>query len=303
MITRDSTRRLGGSRTRARSPEPLPRMDSKTDRALTAASLLAIALLSWAYLLFVARQGTAAGSLVDDAMGMIRDGVTSSARESISRRAVSVAGAPDLRSWQLADLGLAFSMWAIMMIAMMTPSATPMILAFARLTSTASGGGRGMTTTMAFLTGYLVVWVSFGAGATLLQWALHSGGLISPQAVSVAPRLGGALLLLAGIYQLTPLKYLCLTHCRSPAQFLMFSWRDGVTGALKMGLRHGLYCVGCCWSLMLLLFVGGVMNLVWVAGMTAYFVVEKSIPAGQWLAQGTGVVALATGAWLVAGSF
>ena len=182
---------------------------------------------------------------------------------------------PNIQAWRVEDILFNLVMWAVMMVAMMTPSATPMILTFAGLNRRRNTNETPVIATTLFLAGYLIVWFSFSAAATLVQWGFHSVGLLSPDMISVTPLLGGILLILAGIYQFTPLKYVCLSKCRTPVSFLATEWRDGTKGALSMGLRHGIYCLGCCWTLMLLLFVAGIMNLLWVALIAGYVLVEK----------------------------
>jgi len=146
-----------------------------------------------------------------------------------------------------------------------------------------------------FLSGYPLVWTGFSALTTLAQWGLHEAALLSPMMVSTSPILGGVLLLAAGLFQWTPLKYACLNHCRSPLGFLMTDWRDGRRDALLMGLKHGSYRTGCCWFLMALLFVAGVMNLLWVAAITAFVLIEKAAPRGDLIGRFAGVVLCAAG--------
>lgn len=153
-----------------------------------------------------------------------------------------------------------------------------------------------------FLLGYVIVWTGFSAVATLAQWGLHSLALLSPMMVSTSPILGGVLLIGAGIFQFTPLKHACLAHCRTPLGFLMTEWREGTQGALFMGLRHGSFCVGCCWLLMALLFVAGVMNLLWVAAIAAYVLIEKVVPEGQWVSRAIGSLVIVWGTWMIAGT-
>jgi len=149
--------------------------------------------------------------------------------------------------------------------------------------------------TAIFLGGYVIVWTGFSALATLAQWGLHETALLSPMMVSTSPILGGLLLLTAGVYQWTPLKYACLKHCRSPLGFLMTNWREGPRGALIMGLRHGMFCTVCCWFLMALLFVAGVMNLLWVATITLFVLVEKVVPRGDIVGRVAGGVLVIAG--------
>jgi predicted metal-binding membrane protein len=192
-----------------------------------------------------------------------------------------------------------FLMWAIMMVAMMLPTALPMILLYARVaaqreTSTA------LPPTFVFVGAYVAVWTAFSALAAGTQWWLTSLGVVDG-AMRFGDRLPGGLLLIgAGLYQLTPLKRICLVHCRSPVEFLMRHWRAGYEGALSMGLHHGAYCVGCCWFVMALLFVGGVMNLAWVAAIAAFVLAEKVLPFGQRVGQVAGVVAMVAGLSFIA---
>jgi predicted metal-binding membrane protein len=149
-----------------------------------------------------------------------------------------------------------------------------------------------------FLAGYLVLWTAFSFAATLAQWGLHCLALISPKMAGTSPVLGGLLLVTAGIYQWTPLKRACLKHCRTPLQFFLTCWQDGTAGAFLMGLRHGIYCLGCCWLLMAILFAVDVMNLVWIAALNVLVLVEKIIPRGFWLAKAAGLFLMVWGGWL-----
>jgi predicted metal-binding membrane protein len=149
--------------------------------------------------------------------------------------------------------------------------------------------------TLMFGLGYLIVWIGFSACAAVLQWALHEAAMLSPAMAASNPRVAGAIVIAAGVYQLTPWKGVCLTHCRSPLGFLMSSWRDGATGALRMGIGHGAHCLGCCWALMCVLFAVGVMNLLWVAALTGVVLLEKVGPAGAIVARVAGVVMIGVG--------
>ncbi|WP_157265459.1 DUF2182 domain-containing protein [Thiobacillus thioparus] len=208
---------------------------------------------------------------------------------------------PNAREWGPFDLALVFTMWVVMMIGMMAPSASPVLLLFARIRherrfQVSSGMMSGL-----FLFGYLLAWTAFSVAATLIQWGLHSVMLISPAMVGTSPLLGGAVLVAAGIYQWTPAKHACLNHCRSPLGFLLNEWRDGARGALVMGWRHGLYCTGCCGLLMLVLFVVGVMNLLWIALLAAFVLLEKNLPQGRRLSHATGLALVAWGSWMALG--
>jgi predicted metal-binding membrane protein len=194
-------------------------------------------------------------------------------------------------------------MWAVMMVAMMVPSVSPMVLTFMSVNRARCERQRPFVPTWIFLSGYLVAWTAFSALATIGQWALHGSALVSSAMVVTSPWLAAALLVAAGLFQLTPLKRACLVRCRAPLTFLMTEWREGWSGAFLMGLRHGAYCVGCCWLLMSLLFVAGVMNLLWVAAISLLVLAEKALPAGPRLGRTAGRLLLAGGvAWLVSGA-
>ena len=202
-------------------------------------------------------------------------------------------------TWDAPYLLLIFLMWVVMMAGMMLPSALPTILLFRRVIyrdPLVQAPGARM---FVFACGYVAAWTLFSAAATLLQWALAEAALLSPMMVSASPWLGGAILLVAGVYQWTPLKNACIAHCRSPLAFLMQNWRPGVPGAFRLGLRNGLYCVGCCWALMLLLFVGGVMSLLWIAAITAFVLAEKLAPYGAQGGRLSGVALVAAGLWVL----
>ncbi len=209
---------------------------------------------------------------------------------------------PRMQAWGVADFVLTFGMWAVMMVAMMTPSATPMILMFAGVNRRRQEQGISYVPTSVFLVGYLVVWAAFSVLATAAQWGLYSASLLSPMMASTSPILGGVLLLVAGVYQWTPLKHACLSKCRSPMGFVLHDWREGKWGAFLMGLKHGGYCAGCCWSLMALLFVAGIMNLLWVAAIAGFILLEKVAPGGDRLGRVAGVVLAGWGALLIAGA-
>jgi predicted metal-binding membrane protein len=212
--------------------------------------------------------------------------------------AMAMDGMPDMlgvRAWSPADAGLMFLMWAVMMVGMMVPSAAPMTLLYAGVARTAAAQGSPLAPTAVFVSGYLLMWTLFSVAATAAQWGLERAALLSPAMVGTSPVLGAAILIVAGAYQLTPLKASCLRHCRSPAHLLAHGWRDGLGGALRMGFEHGAYCLGCCWALMALLFVGGVMNLLWVAAIAVFVLVEKLVPHGAGGGRLAGVGLLATG--------
>jgi predicted metal-binding membrane protein len=204
------------------------------------------------------------------------------------------------KSWTAADVFFTFTMWAVMMVGMMAGTVAPVLLLFAAAHA-GRDEGRAPAPVLMFGLGYLALWVGFSAGAALVQWGLHQAALLSPAMTASSPRLSGAILIAAGAYQLTSWKSSCLRQCRSPLGFLMANWRDGTFGAMQMGLRHGAYCLGCCWALMCLLFVVGVMNLVWVAVLTGFVLIEKIGPAGATVARVAGAVMIVAGIALFAG--
>lgn len=249
----------------------------RRDRAIVLGALGAVALLAAAY--------TVAGPGMDLAMSGDLGG------------AIMVPAV-----WSPAYAVLMFAMWWIMMVAMMIPSAAPMVLTVAAVARRQSSPARPLAMVSAFVAGYLVVWGAFSLAATLLQWGLEALLLLSPMAMaSTTPVFAGVVLVAAGIYQLSPMKHACLGRCRHPVGFIATHWRPGSRGAFRMGLVHGLWCLGCCWALMLLLFVGGVMNLVWVAGIALYVLVEKIVPFGAVVGYVAGVALVGWGLGLFFG--
>lgn len=207
--------------------------------------------------------------------------------------------APALQSWGWTELLPLFMMWAVMMVAMMLPSAAPVILLFSRIVASRAARGSQYASVAFFATGYLVAWWGFSAVASLLQWRLHAAAILSAEMRTVSPIAGAGILIAAGIYQWLPVKQACLSHCRSPLGFLTTSWREGRLGAVVMGIMHGAFCVGCCWMLMALLFAAGVMNLAWVAALSLIVLLEKVAPAGPAIARVGGVVLIGIGLALV----
>lgn len=234
------------------------------DRACLWGSLGAITTLAWLYLAWMPMSASDFGGQAARLLGVVSPGT---------------AGAV-----------LMFMMWAVMMVAMMVPSAAPMIETYARIVR-GRGPHSGYRVGL-FAIGYLTIWTGFSAGATAAQAALQRAGMVSG-ALTATPYLSAALLIAAGLYQVTPLKNVCLSKCRSPLGYLLTTWREGARGALFMGMHHGATCVGCCWMVMLLLFVFGVMNLIWVAALSIFVVLEKSLPAGRLIARISGYAMLA----------
>jgi predicted metal-binding membrane protein len=207
-----------------------------------------------------------------------------------------------ITSWETCgtgDLAMLFAMWAVMMAGMMLPSAAPSLLLYARVIRHSPGAERVPAHVYAFAGGYLLVWTAFSVLATALQRALAGLLLLNPTMKTSSALLGGALLMLAGIYQFTPWKRSCLNVCRSPIDFLTRHWKPGVGGGFRLGAANGLFCLGCCWALMLLLFVGGVMNLWCIAALTVFVLLEKLAPLGAQGGRLSGALLFATGVWLI----
>jgi len=197
---------------------------------------------------------------------------------AMNMRGMEMEAIASIRAWCAIDFSLMFLMWAVMMVGMMVPTAMPVTLIYAAVARKAAGQGSPVAPSFVFIAGYVAAWTPFSLGATVAQWGLDQATLLSPMMVSTSPVLGAALLIGAGVYQLTPYKSACLENCRAPAEFIASHWRPGAPGAFRMGLEHGLYCLGCCWLLMGLLFFGGVMNLLWIAGITLFVLLEKLLP-------------------------
>ncbi len=247
----------------------------KRDRTIVISGIAGVSMLAWAYMIYLA----SGMKNMDVVMKMVM---------------------PQIQSWGAVDFLLTFVMWTVMMVAMMVPSAAPMVLMFATVCRKRRERQDPSVSTGAFLLGYVVAWAWYSFLATLCQWGLHSTALLSPMMASTSAVLGGMLLLAAGIFQFTPLKYACLTRCRSPLGFLLNEWRDGRRGAFIMGLRSGNYCVVCCWALMSLMFVAGVMSLFWMAVIAAFVLVEKVAPGGRWVSRISGILLIIWGAWMLA---
>lgn len=245
-------------------------MIRRRERLILAGCLAAMVLSAWAYLVH------AKGAMADMEMpGMIMP-------------------------WDGFAVLLLFVMWAVMMVAMMMPSAAPMVLTFLEVNHRRKPTAQPLVPAGIFVGGYLAVWTAYSAAATLAQWGLHKAALLSPAMAATSPVLNGGLLFAAGVFQWTSLKSACLTSCRSPLTFLMSEWREGPAGAFVMGLRHGSYCVGCCWMLMALLFVAGVMNLFWVLAIALFVTAEKVLVRGELFGRLAGAVLVIAGVVLMA---
>src|SRR5215471_5875987 len=208
---------------------------------------------------------------------------------------------PASEPWRVIEFAYVLLMWAVMMVGMMAPSATPMILMYARVARQAKAQGKPYAATGWFAAGYLLAWSGFSLVATLLQWAIERAALLDSRMTLASNLVGAVVLIAAGVYQWTPLKDVCLVQCQSPLLFLMRhgGFRRDALGCLLLGLRNGAYCVGCCWMLMALLFVGGVMNVLWIALLALLILLEKLFRFGRWIARAAGATFLAAGAWLL----
>jgi predicted metal-binding membrane protein len=259
----------------------------RRDRLIFIVALSLLTALAWAYLVWLAND-------------MSMDGMDMTGFRMIpAGRGLMM---PTSEPWKLIEFGYVFAMWVVMMIGMMTPSATPMILIYARVGRQVASSGQPFASSVWFAAGYLLSWTAFSLAATGAQWALERAALLTPMMQSASNVLGGIMLIAAGLYQWTPLKEACLSYCQSPFTFIMrhggFSGK--ASAALALGFRHGLYCVGCCWALMALLFVGGVMNLFWIAALAILVLLEKVTPFGRIIARFAGLAFVAGGVWLLA---
>ena len=261
----------------------------RRDRAIVIAALATLAALAWAYLWWLADDMEMGGMdmsgfrMIPAGMGLMM---------------------PAMAPWNAIEFAFVFAMWAVMMIGMMAPSATPMILMYARVGRQGKAAGKPLAATGWFASGYFLTWIGFSLAATLVQWVVERAALLDSQMASASNIFGGIVLIAAGAYQWTPLKDVCLAQCQSPFQFLMRhgGFRGDLLGCLLLGLRHGAYCVGCCWVLMALLFVGGVMNVLWIALLALLVLLEKVTPFGRRVARAAGVGSIVAGAWMLLSS-
>jgi|SRR5581483_848712 len=260
----------------------------RRDKMIVAAALLALTVLAWSYVLWLAHAMSMGGMEMED----VRMGANP----------FNVVMIPSLRPWSMTEFAFAFVMWVVMMVGMMTPSAAPMILIYARVGRQAELQGKPLAATGYFAAGYLSAWAIFSLFATTGQWLLERASLLTPAMQSASATIGGVLLVAAGLYQWTPMKDTCLNYCQAPLQFIQRhgGFRRDAAGSLGIGLRHGLYCIGCCWGLMTLLFVGGIMNVAWIAGIAFFVLAEKVIPSGRLLTRAAGAAFTAAGIWLLA---
>jgi predicted metal-binding membrane protein len=260
------------------------------ERALVLGMLAAIVVASWLFLLAGAGTGMSAFSMTSLPMAL-----------GLTERVPIALATP--AAWTVGYAAIMVTMWWVMMIAMMLPSASPVILLHAKVAgevSVRAGAPASSRPTAAFLLGYLLVWGAFSVVAAAMQWAFEAAGVLSPMMMNSTNDLfAGLVLLVAGVYQLSPIKHACLRHCRGPLQFFSQHWRDGSSGAFRMGLHHGLYCLGCCWGMMLILFFGGLMNLYWIVGLALFVLLEKLMAPGQVIARLTGGALILGGAFFI----
>jgi predicted metal-binding membrane protein len=258
----------------------------RRDRLIVGGALGVITVLAWAYVLWLAADMNMGGMdmsgfrMVPAGMGIM---------------------APAAAPWSAIELALVFVMWAVMMVGMMVPSAAPMILLYARAGRQGRSAGKPFAATGWFAAGYFLAWAGFSLAATLVQWVLEREALLDASMASANVVLGATVLIAAGLYQWTPLKNACLVQCQTPFRFLMKhgGFRSDVLGCMRLGLVHGTYCVGCCWILMALLFVVGVMNVLWIAVLALLVLLEKLTPWGRWIARVAGALCIAAGIWML----
>jgi len=259
----------------------------RRDRVIVAAALVMLTALAWAYVWWLGTDMEMGGMdmsgfrMIPAGMGLMMP-----------------TGAP----WTATEFAFVFAMWAVMMIGMMTPSATPMILIYARVGRQAARQGKPLAASAYFAAGYLLTWTGFAVAATSAQWALERAALLTPMMAAASDMFSGAVLIAAGVYQWTPFKDACLRQCQSPLLFIQRhgGFRSDLLGTLALGARHGAYCIGCCWVLMALLFVGGIMNVLWIAAIAILVLAEKVVPAGRVISRVAGAGLFAGGAWLLA---
>lgn len=247
----------------------------KRDRLIIISGLFFITLLSWLYIIYLYNQMT-----------------------YMNMNALFFA-MPMTPEWTATDFMLLFLMWLVMMIAMMLPSVAPLILIFATVNRQRRKQDRPFVNTAYLMAGYFLVWAAFSLAATTLQWLLQQIALLNPEMKITSKIVASLTLFVAGIFQFTPLKQTCLKYCRTPLDFIQRHWKEGKKGALGMGIENGFYCLGCCWMLMVLLFVAGIMNLLWIALIALFVLIEKVSPQIKWIPYAAGIALIAYGCLLL----
>jgi len=257
------------------------------DRIVVWIALIFLTALAWSDLLWLSADMAEGGGMDMSGFRMIPSGMA--------------LMMPAHTPWRAMEFAFVFAMWTVMMVGMMTPSAAPMILMYARVSRQTEAQGAPLAATIWFVVGYFLVWAAFSLLATLVQWGLERTGLLDSAMATRSHVLGALVFVAAGTYQWTRLKDVCLAECQTPFAFLIRhgGFRRDAPGALMLGLRHGGYCVGCCWALMALLFVGGVMNVIWIVVLASVILLEKITPLGRMIAPLAGTILIAAGAWLL----
>ena len=282
----------------------------KRDSLIVASALVIITILAWVYLVIL-NGGMHMSAVTRPTHISVSDvhaigsmsGMDMQAMKGTSSN-VAVGGVvtgPAPTAWTPTYFLFIFAMWAVMMVGMMTPTVSPMVLIYSQLAKTSAAQGMPFASSMWFAGGYLIAWTSFALLASLAQYALDRAALLTPMMTLQSRTVSGTLLIAAGLYQWLPMKGACLSSCRAPLAFVQRhgGFSASALGSLRLGSLHGLYCVGCCWALMLLLFVAGVMNLFWIAALMFVVLAEKVLPAAAYLSRGVGVVAIGWGIWLL----
>jgi len=270
----------------------------RKDRAIVLAALASLSAIACAYILWLSQDMTTTPSLSSASGSGGMPNMQGSDMPGMDMGPIS-------KAWHSIDFAFALVMWAVMMVGMMTPSVAPMVLLYAGVGRKARATGGVFSSSAWFFIGYLLVWMGFSIAATCAQWLLTTLALLSPTMTTTSTVLSGLMLLLAGLYQWTPLKEVCLRQCQSPIAFLSKNggFQSDPFGAAGVGIKHGLYCLGCCWALMALLFVGGVMNVLWIAAIAILILLEKVIPLGRLVPRTSGVAMAVAGIWMLSGAF
>ncbi|OCP20877.1 metal-binding protein [Ensifer sp. LC54] len=279
----------------------------RRDRVIVAVALLALTGVTWLYILWLATGMDAMAVMPPSSDGMsgvmtMDMGAGDDMGMDMSPGAMVSMADVNLRPWSASTFAYAFVMWAMMMVGMMTPSATPMILLYAHVGRQAALDDKPFAATGFFAGGYLCAWILFALAATLGQWLLEAALLLTPMLASASRILSSVILISIGLFQWTPLKDACLRQCQAPLMFIQNhgGFRRDAGGAYRLGLLHGLYCVGCCWALMALLFIGGVMNVLWIAAIAIFVLAEKVVPGGRILSRIAGALIVMAGLWQLA---
>ena len=261
----------------------------RRDRVVVLVALVALTALAWGYVIWLAAQ-------------MATPSATAMANMPGMDMSASGLMAPAFAPWTPAHFLFMFTMWAVMMVGMMTPSVAPMVLIYIQVARRSAALGPAFAPAGWFVAGYLVAWSLFAALAALAQWGFESLALITPMMASASRRFGGAVLIAAGAYQWMPIKDACLSQCRAPLSFVQNhgGFQASVLGSLRLGFLHGMYCIGCCWALMALLFVGGVMNLLWIAALMIFVLLEKVLPGARYFSRVAALGAVGVGVWMIA---